>query len=248
METDQPQQTVVEEMNKTVENTVDGDKTVETSVVEETKTNEIVMNEDSELKIDEQNAAPVDESVTKEPETVSEVKESDETSKVDEVEMADPVDQVNKSVEEEPAKEPSTDHLKEPVFDDVHMDQVISDVKDSVVEKSDDSINVANEEKNSAKDESVANLEEPIEQNDKVDEQVDAKVAEVQPSKKPKLDLGSMQTRQYLDHTVVPILLAGLSSLAKARPENPIEYLASYLLDNKNKCDNNQENQSLNGN
>lgn len=55
-----------------------------------------------------------------------------------------------------------------------------------------------------------------------------------QPSnKKPKVDLQNLATRQYLDQTVVPILLQGLSSLAKTRPEDPIKYLANYLLEHK---------------
>lgn len=50
-------------------------------------------------------------------------------------------------------------------------------------------------------------------------------------SKKPKVDLTSVPTRQYLDTTVVPILLQGLSSLAKERPAKPISFLANFLLD-----------------
>ncbi|XP_076306110.1 uncharacterized protein LOC143222873 [Tachypleus tridentatus] len=52
-------------------------------------------------------------------------------------------------------------------------------------------------------------------------------------SKKPRVDLQNFPTRQYLDITVVPILLQGLSALAKERPPDPIEYLAAYLLKNK---------------
>ncbi|XP_022258129.1 protein dpy-30 homolog isoform X2 [Limulus polyphemus] len=52
-------------------------------------------------------------------------------------------------------------------------------------------------------------------------------------SKKPRVDLQNLPTRQYLDTTVVPILLQGLSALAKERPPDPIEYLAAYLLKNK---------------
>lgn len=40
-------------------------------------------------------------------------------------------------------------------------------------------------------------------------------------------------TRQYLDDTVVPILHAGLSQLAKVRPDDPIDFLGKYLLENK---------------
>jgi len=37
------------------------------------------------------------------------------------------------------------------------------------------------------------------------------------PRKKPGVDLQSLPTRQYLDQTVVPILLQALSTLAKER-------------------------------
>ncbi|KAG5278375.1 protein dpy-30 homolog isoform X1 [Sardina pilchardus] len=53
---------------------------------------------------------------------------------------------------------------------------------------------------------------------------------------KQKLDLQTLQTlptRAYLDQTVVPILLQGLSVLAKERPPQPIEFLAAFLLKNK---------------
>jgi len=36
-------------------------------------------------------------------------------------------------------------------------------------------------------------------------------------------------TRQYLDQTVVPILLEALAALAKERPPDPIDYLVDYL-------------------
>eukprot|EP00538_Stauroneis_constricta_P007115 CAMPEP_0119546622 /NCGR_PEP_ID=MMETSP1352-20130426/964_1 /TAXON_ID=265584 /ORGANISM="Stauroneis constricta, Strain CCMP1120" /LENGTH=210 /DNA_ID=CAMNT_0007591343 /DNA_START=117 /DNA_END=750 /DNA_ORIENTATION=- len=36
--------------------------------------------------------------------------------------------------------------------------------------------------------------------------------------------------RAYLDQTVVPILLDGMCELVKERPNNPIEFLAAYLL------------------
>ncbi|XP_021963861.1 protein dpy-30 homolog [Folsomia candida] len=57
------------------------------------------------------------------------------------------------------------------------------------------------------------------------------------PSKKPRIDLQSVPTRQYLDQTVVPILLQALAALSKERPPEPIDYLASYLLKHKSKFD-----------
>ena len=44
--------------------------------------------------------------------------------------------------------------------------------------------------------------------------------------------MNSLPIRAYLDQTVVPILLQGLSALVKERPPNPVEYLANYLLKN----------------
>ncbi|XP_013787754.1 protein dpy-30 homolog [Limulus polyphemus] len=52
-------------------------------------------------------------------------------------------------------------------------------------------------------------------------------------TKKPRVDLQNLPTRQYLDTTVVPILLQSLSALVKERPPDPIDYLAAYLLKNK---------------
>jgi len=54
-------------------------------------------------------------------------------------------------------------------------------------------------------------------------------------TKKSRLDLQSLPTRQYLDQTVVPILLQGLAALSKERPPSPIEYLSAYLLKHKAK-------------
>lgn len=51
--------------------------------------------------------------------------------------------------------------------------------------------------------------------------------------KKTRVDLSSLPTRQYLDQTVVPILMQGLSYLAKERPPEPINALAAYLLKHK---------------
>merc|ERR1711998_526278 len=47
-----------------------------------------------------------------------------------------------------------------------------------------------------------------------------------------KMSLQALPIRAYLDQTVVPILLQGLSALVKERPNNPVEYLATYLLQN----------------
>lgn len=55
--------------------------------------------------------------------------------------------------------------------------------------------------------------------------------------RKPRPDANSLSVRQYLDQTVAPILLHGLQALAQDRPSDPVSYLATYLLKNKNRCD-----------
>ncbi|CAF0855305.1 unnamed protein product [Rotaria sp. Silwood1] len=52
---------------------------------------------------------------------------------------------------------------------------------------------------------------------------------------KQKADLSTLPTRAYLDQTVVPILLQGMSQLARDRPAKPIENLALYLQQHKEK-------------
>ena len=54
-------------------------------------------------------------------------------------------------------------------------------------------------------------------------------------SSKQKPDVSTLPTRAYLDQTVVPILLQGMSQLARDRPAKPIEHLALYLQQNKEK-------------
>ena len=47
-----------------------------------------------------------------------------------------------------------------------------------------------------------------------------------------KMHLQALPIRAYLDQTVVPILLEGMSALVKERPPNPVEWLAAYLIKN----------------
>ncbi|KAH8271835.1 hypothetical protein KR044_007471, partial [Drosophila immigrans] len=53
-------------------------------------------------------------------------------------------------------------------------------------------------------------------------------------------DPSALPTRQYLDQTVAPVLLHGLQALARERPNDPIQFLASYLLKHSNGCDEGQ--------
>lgn len=40
----------------------------------------------------------------------------------------------------------------------------------------------------------------------------------------------SHASREYLEDSVVPVLVQGLKVLVRERPENPVDYLAMYLL------------------
>lgn len=53
--------------------------------------------------------------------------------------------------------------------------------------------------------------------------------------KKAKVDVNSLPSRAYLERTVVPVVMDGMSELARERPPNPIEFMAAYLLKNKDK-------------
>lgn len=50
-----------------------------------------------------------------------------------------------------------------------------------------------------------------------------------------RADLTALPTKQYLDETVVPILIQALEYLAKERPPEPINALCVYLLKYKSK-------------
>lgn len=47
--------------------------------------------------------------------------------------------------------------------------------------------------------------------------------------------LQSLSTRQYLDQTVVPILLQALGALAKERPADPIDFVVNFLQKEKSR-------------
>ena len=50
---------------------------------------------------------------------------------------------------------------------------------------------------------------------------------------KAKVNLQAMPIRAYLDNTVVPVLLQGMSALVKERPDTcPVEWLAHWMLRN----------------
>jgi len=59
-----------------------------------------------------------------------------------------------------------------------------------------------------------------------------------------KPDVQSLPTRQYLDQSVVPILLQALTALSKERPPDAIEFLIAYLAKNKTSFQQQQQNSS----
>mmetsp|Transcript_30273 Transcript_30273/g.49297 ORF Transcript_30273/g.49297 Transcript_30273/m.49297 type:complete len:95 (-) Transcript_30273:151-435(-) len=59
-----------------------------------------------------------------------------------------------------------------------------------------------------------------------------SEVTESEPKPNTSDPLQKLPVRRYLDQTIVPLLLAGMTELVKERPIDPIEYLAHYLLRN----------------
>ncbi|XP_064402726.1 protein dpy-30 homolog [Halichondria panicea] len=51
----------------------------------------------------------------------------------------------------------------------------------------------------------------------------------------PKVEIDSLSTRSYLDHTVVPVMMDAMAAVARQRPPDPIEYVAMFILKNKDK-------------
>lgn len=51
---------------------------------------------------------------------------------------------------------------------------------------------------------------------------------------KNQQNVNSLPIRAYLDKTVVPLVLQGMAEVAKERPENPIKYLADFLMKHAN--------------
>lgn len=51
---------------------------------------------------------------------------------------------------------------------------------------------------------------------------------------KNQQNVNSLPIRAYLDKTVVPLVLQGMAEVAKERPENPIKYLADFLMKHSN--------------
>mmetsp|Transcript_36781 Transcript_36781/g.70910 ORF Transcript_36781/g.70910 Transcript_36781/m.70910 type:complete len:86 (-) Transcript_36781:226-483(-) len=48
----------------------------------------------------------------------------------------------------------------------------------------------------------------------------------------PSDNLKALPVRQYLDQTVTPVLLKAMSELVNVRPDDPVEWLAAWLVKN----------------
>ncbi|KAK4336813.1 hypothetical protein RND71_043692 [Anisodus tanguticus] len=202
METEQQ---IVDEI-KTVEPTVE-DKIENLDEKEPSQASMVV---ESDLK---ENETTVKSTMDTE-EVKAEITETKEEPKVEEVEMADETEnkevlESDKDKVDEPSEEKEVEKIQE-----VQMDEAISEVKETVPEKVDNDLEVKETEKVETvalallEKDIVTEAEKPVktEDNDKVDaananSTADAQ-ANTQPAKKPKIDLTSMQTRQYLDHTI----------------------------------------------
>lgn len=77
-----------------------------------------------------------------------------------------------------------------------------------------------------------APVPEPAAAKDVAAEEETASAEKATDNVQQKMDAMSLPIRAYLDQTVVPILLQGMSALVKERPPNPVEWLAAYLIKN----------------
>ena len=46
----------------------------------------------------------------------------------------------------------------------------------------------------------------------------------------PPVHINALPTKMYLEATIVPIVMQALQEVCEARPENPLEFVAYYLL------------------
>ena len=46
----------------------------------------------------------------------------------------------------------------------------------------------------------------------------------------PPLSINALPTKMYLEQTVVPTVMQALQEVCEARPDNPLEFVAYYIL------------------
>ena len=56
----------------------------------------------------------------------------------------------------------------------------------------------------------------------------------IKPGEKVVQDIKNLPMQAYLDKTVMPLVLEGMAEVSKVKPENPIKFLADYLIQHSN--------------
>ena len=57
---------------------------------------------------------------------------------------------------------------------------------------------------------------------------------QIKPGEKVVKDIKNLPMQAYLDKTVMPLVLEGMAEVSKIRPDNPIKFLADYLMQHAN--------------
>ena len=58
--------------------------------------------------------------------------------------------------------------------------------------------------------------------------------AKIKQEEKANEDIKNLPMEAYLDKTVMPLVLEGMAEASKTKPDNPIKYLADYLMKHSN--------------
>ena len=56
----------------------------------------------------------------------------------------------------------------------------------------------------------------------------------IKPGEKAVQDIKNLPMQAYLDKTVMPLVLEGMAEVSKIKPDNPIKFLADYLMQHAN--------------
>ena len=60
------------------------------------------------------------------------------------------------------------------------------------------------------------------------------KITKIEKVEKVPENIKQLPMETYLDKTVMPLVLEGMAEIAKKKPENPIKFLADYLMEHSN--------------
>ncbi|KAL7688374.1 putative protein dpy-30 [Plasmopara halstedii] len=130
----------------------------------------------------------------------------------------------------EPVVTETTPTEEVPATDPVVNEEAVAAEKSTAASEKIDEAEAKEEEVNVEADSKDEQTQEPSASKNDEDEikQAESVAENVQ----DKVEVQALPIRAYLDQTVVPILLQGMSALVKERPPNPIEWLAAYLIKN----------------